>query len=418
VSLSVDTTPLTAAAASSPELAMGALVGLLGVVVSIAGATGKHKAWSLLALSPPLVAWVLVQVHLRPTRWFGFDSPCVTLLNQQAHELITWSFALSALAVAQLIITLVLTASGKHRFGWATCVLLAMALATGAMVGVHRRAAVLSFHASVMEAQPVPHVIPPNLPPRAHVGLRRFVEPQLLHAGARTGFIFTSTVALDPRAARAWGVERLELTALSVGLTELKFHRSRGPLSFDFTYPVEGVADEGPSWLPLAAGNRFEFVATNPLGLDATKRKYSARKAVMPVPTVTLQVASSFERDGLRIFRVVLSRGSDSKTVELTRQNGELFDSTGARLAGQDDCRIPFLWARSQCTCAEDHVQWCVEIEQDGLGFFLRFALGVMTLGVTELTGAMRGVGEAHERRGLVTTRWILDGVEHTLNQP
>jgi hypothetical protein len=113
-----------------------------------------------------------------------------------------------------------------------------------------------------------------------------------------------------------------------------------------------------------------------------------------------------------------VSRGSDSKTVELTRQNGELFDSTGARLAGQDDCRIPFLWARSQCTCAEDHVQWCVEIEQDGLGFFLRFALGVMTLGVTELTGAMRGVGEAHERRGLVTTRWILDGVEHTLNQP
>ena len=203
---------------------MGALVGLVGVVVSIAGATGKHKAWSLLTLSPPLVAWVLVQVDLRPTRWFGFDSPCVTLLNQQAHELITWSFALSALAVAQLVITLVLTASGKHRFGWATCVLLAMALATGAMVGVHRRAAVLSFHASVMEAQPVPHVIPPNLPPRAHVGLRRFVEPQLLHAGARTGFIFTSTVALDPRAARAssaWSSRRSALASPSSSSTGL-----------------------------------------------------------------------------------------------------------------------------------------------------------------------------------------------------
>lgn len=417
VSLRIDTTALAAAATPSPELVMGILVGLVGLGISVAGAAGKHKAWSLLTLPPLGITYAFFHASLTTLQWFGFVSPCLQSLSGEVIELVARAFALGALAVTQLAITIGLRAWGKQRFWWAAAVPLVVALVTGGLIGTARRTELRRFHASVVDAQPVPNVRPPLTPPRAHVGLTTRATPALEHAGARTGFIFVSRVTLDPAAALAWNVAELELTPQGVGVTQVEFHRERGPLRLDFTYPVEGVADEGPSWLPLAAGNRFEFIATNPLGFDATRRKYSQKKAVMPEPTVALEVVGSLERAGFRVFQVQVTRGTESHTVELTRQNGLLFDAGTTRLAGQDDCRIPFLWAKSQCTCAEDHVQWCLEIEQDGLGFFLRFALGVITLGVTEITGAMKGVGEAHERRGLITTRWVVDGVTHTLNE-
>ncbi|MFT3708438.1 MAG: hypothetical protein QM817_12370 [Archangium sp.] len=418
VSVKIDSSALTHAATPSPELVMGILVALVGVVVSIAGAHGKHKAWSLLSLPPLAIAFAYYfYFNLEPLRWFGFTSTCLSVSSGEVVQLVARSFALVAVCFAQLAITVALAAARRQKFWWAAAVLLLVPIVTGGLIGTKRRAELRQFHAAMIDAQPVPNVRLPAEAPRAHVGLARRVTPDVEHAGARTGIIWVSRVTIDPAAAKAWNVDSLELTPPSVGISDVAFHRERGPLSLDFTYPIEGVADEGPSWLPLGTGNRFEFIATNPLGFDATKRKYSQKKAVMPEPTVAIEVGDSYERDGFRIFRVLVTRGAESKPFDLMRQNGKLLDVNGTLLAGQDDCRIPFLWAKSQCVCADDHVQWCVEVEQDGLGFFLRLALGVITLGVTELTGAMKGVGEAHERRGLISTRWTIDGVTHTLNE-
>lgn len=421
VSLHVDTSTLDPIARASPELVMGILVALVGVVIAIAGAKGKHKAWSIFTPLAAFFAWGAAHLDLNTLKWIGFAAPCVDAIALHAIEFISRGFALMIGSAVQFCIVVALWSVGgeRQRWGAAALVALALSLATGGLVAFTRRNVLRDFHHAAWSAQPVPNVLAPNEPPRAHVGLQKTVQPYVESAGARSGWIFVSRVALDPTVAKAWGVDELTLSPSATGLNTVSFHRERGPLSLDFTYPITGVSDEGPTWLPLAEGNRWEFIATAPLGLDRTRAKYEKKNATLPPPTVSLEVTSTFERDGFRGFIVKVVRGAESTSVELVRQNGSLLNfGSSVELAGQTDCRVPFLWAKSQCTCDDSHVKWCLEIEQDGFGLFLRLALAVVSVGITEITGVMKGVGEAHERRGLLGTRWVIDGVEHRLNAP
>ncbi|MBL8909321.1 MAG: hypothetical protein JNM17_01340 [Archangium sp.] len=421
VSLHIDTTALDPTANARPELVMGILVALVGLTIAIAGAKGSHKAWSIFTPLAAAVAWVLAHLHLNGFAWLGFASPCVDLLSRSSVEFTARAFALMVGASAQVFIVIMLWAVGgeRQRWGAAALVALSISLCTGGVIAFAGRSALRDFHHAVKSASPFPNVIVPEEPPRAHVGLQKKVKPYVESAGARSGWLFVSRVTFDAASAKAWDVEELTLSPAAPGLNTISFHRERGPLSLDFTYPITGVADEGPTWLPLAQGNRWEFIATAPLGLDRTRAKYAKKNVALPPPTVSLEVMSAFERDGFRGYLVQVVRGAESTTVELMRQNGSLLNFGGiVELAGQHNCRVPFLWAKSQCTCDDTHVQYCLEIEQDGFGLFLRLALAVVSVGITEMTGAMNGVGEAHERRGLLATRWVVDGVEHRLNAP
>lgn len=419
VSLHVDTSALEPLVQASPELLMGILVALVGVGVAVAGAQGKHRAWSIFTPALAALGYAIFHLQLRPLRWSGFSAPCVEALATHSIEFICRAFALLTGSLVQACVVIALLSFGAGRQRWAVVALIALGVSaiTGGAVALSRRSRLAEFHHAVREAGPIPNVFTPKEPPRAHVGLQTTVTPLVESAGLRTGFIFKSRVILGGPEAKAWEVDTLTLAPAAVGLNTLTFHRARGPLSLDFTYPVIGVADEGPTWLPLAVGNRFEFIGTAPLGLDRTRKKYSQKNAQLPAPVASLEVTGTFERNGFRGFLVKIERGEDSTTIELTREDGALHHFGDAVVvASQDDCRVPFLWAKSRCTCAEDHVQFCMEIEQDGFGLFLRMALAVVSVGITEMTGAMKGVGEAHERRGLLGTRWVIDGVKHHLN--
>ncbi|MFO0600336.1 MAG: hypothetical protein U0228_33815 [Myxococcaceae bacterium] len=417
VSVTVDTTHLAAAAAKSPELAIGVVVGLVGLGVAVGGAKRWHRLWSLLIVIPAGITWVAFQEMLGKVRWLQ-HLDCAQPLALDASAITCLAFTIAAACVAQLSITVGLRAVDRQRAWWPAAVLLAVAALTAAVIGFNRRAALTAAHTELVSALPVPNVRPPELPPQAHVGLTVITTPYAESAGDRSGFFFPTRFPIDPTAAKAWDVATLALTPTEPGVQQLHFHRERGPLSLDFDYPVRGAQDEGPAWLPLAVGNRWEFVGTAPLGLDKTLAKLQRKGAVMPKADVALEVTEVFEKDGLRGFTLQVQRKDERTETKVVRIDGQLFalDSTVA-LAGPEDCRVPFLWARSQCRCAVDRLEWCVEIDQDGFGLFVRLALGALTLGLTEITGATKGMGEAHERRGLVLTRWRVDAVERTISR-
>jgi hypothetical protein len=95
-----------------------------------------------------------------------------------------------------------------------------------------------------------------------------------------------------------------------------------------------------------------------------------------------------------------------TRTWALTRENGELI-SESVKVFGAEDgehCFANFLPIRS-CSCTQ--------VQGGAAEGLMRLFLAMVTVGITELIGA--GDLGAGNEQGVVLTRWVEGGVEHTL---
>ena len=414
--VTVDLSLLERAAVASPLLAVALVLSLLGVGLALFAAPSGQRAWSLVTLLAPLAALF---------GWLSSQSPlelrfaCLTTLAQASARLVALGAGIAALAFLQLCVTLCLRAWKKELQVLWPIMVLCTALGLSLHDAWERHVDQWDFFRRVGSAMPIPNVRPPAAPPEAHVGQSLPFKPDVEEAGRETGFLFRSRVAFSDVDRQRWGLDQVALTPASEGVTTVPLLLVQDLVSVEAELSVRGVRDEGPGWLPLAKGNRWEFVAVRGRGgvLDKLRTSLERGKKPPPEPSLTLEVTGEGTRDGFHFYEVTRSRkGGTPAVFELVRRDGALFD--GAERVGFTDgerCKLGLL-EPSWCECIADRVTQCVVLHGDLGETLLRLFLGAVTLGLTELQG-MGDLGRGNEA-GLLLTRWTVNGEPHALSPP
>jgi hypothetical protein len=411
--VSVDTSLLERAAGSSPVLAVGLVLALVGVGFAVRAAPPGHRAWSLLGLFAPLgaaFAWFTLQVRTE------LSFACVVLPGVTSSRMVAVAAGVATLSFVQLAVMLSLRAWKRELKVAAPVVLLSSSLIISASSGWEKRSLQREFERRINVAMPVPNVIKHEKPPEAHVGRSVVDSPYVLMAGRTEGLFFPSRVLFTAEARKSWGIDTVTLTPEGEGVTTVPIHLVQDLVAVDTELDVRGVRDEGPAWFPLQQGNRWEFVAVRGRGgaLEKLQSQLERGKRAFPESSLTLEVTGEGERDGFHSFTLTETRkGAEPVVREVVRRNGELFVGSN-RVASERDgyCQVTLL-EPSWCTCVENRVSHCTVVHGDLGESLLRLFLGAVTLGVTEIRG-MGDLGAGNEA-GLLLTRWVIAGEARTL---
>jgi hypothetical protein len=185
-----------------------------------------------------------------------------------------------------------------------------------------------------------------------------------------------------------------------------------GPVMVEVPVRYVVVEDRGPIGIELTPGHRQAFVEVK--GRDgavmARERQLleSRRGAKAPVPDVVLRVLDEREELGQRVLRVELGRQGASEVIDVVARDGAVHrflpEGGGALLVGPgpqgQGCEVPLLGYRD-CRCTSRGIERCVQTETNTLGALGRMSLALLTLGLSEVTGACNDCGRAFEK-GLV----------------
>jgi hypothetical protein len=356
--------------------------------------------------------------------WLSSESPlelrfaCLIAPAQTSARLVAIGAGVAALAFLQLCVTLSLRAWKKElQVLWPTMVL-CTSLGLSGHDAWQRHTQQWDFFRRVGSAMPVPNVRPPAVPPEAHVGQTLSFKPDVEQAGRETGFLFRSRVAFSDDDRQRWGVDQVALTPAGEGVTTVPLHLVLDLVTVDAELSVRGARDEGPAWLPLSKGNRWEFVAVRGRGGVLEKLRTSLARGKKPLPeaSLTLEVTGEGTRDGFHFYEVTESRKGGTPAVhELIRRDGALFEG-GQRIGffEGERCKLGLL-EPSWCECTADRITHCTVLNGDVGETLLRVFLGAVTLGLTEIQG-MGDLGRGDEA-GLLLIRWTVNGEMHSLSR-
>ncbi len=412
--VTIDVSLLERAAEPTVLLGVAVLLSVVGLSLALRVAPPGHRWWALLHLVFTPLAALFGWFSSR--QGYAVSLACFEAPTRGAGHVIALGAALMVLCFVQLTVSLTLRAWKPGPPLWWPAGVLALGALVGGGVALHKHRLQREFAQRLAAVTPIPNVRAPAAPPEAHVGHAVRFTPQAEAAGEREGFFFPSRVWLSAEQARAWGVGELTLTSTRLGREELPVHFARDLVQVDATLAVLGVEDRGPDVLPLAVGNRFEFVGVTGRGgsLARLEKVLRAGKKPLPAPTFTLEVTGEGERDGFHVFELEVTRGTERVPETLVRRDGELVRLGGGRVVFLDagQCRVSLL-TPSTCDCAVDHVERCVDVRGDVGEGLLRVFLGFVSLGLTEFRG-MGDLGSGNEL-GLLATRWRIAGVERSV---
>jgi len=412
--VTVDIGLLEGATSDALLLVLSAVLTTVGLGFAVWAAPARLR-W--LAVFHLFIAPALVAILWKSFPSSGLDFACVAEPMQAGAHHVALGAGLALVAFTQVGLTLTLRALVPGRpILWPTALLTAgLALSAGA--AWHKHSLQKDFARRVLAVSPVPNVRPPPDAPRAHVGRTIEFKPRVQAAGLVQGFFATTRVWLEADQLSAWGVEKVFLTADTEGLTQVPLRLERDLLAVDAELPIFGVRDEGPSWLPMEVGNRFELVATRGRGGATAKleKELLTRRKKLPAPNVVMEVTGASEQGGFHVFEVTISAGDERRTQRVLRVDGALKSPEGRALAYTDarGCHLPVLTSM-RCECTER--LRCVAVKGDLTEGLLHAFLAVVSLGVLEVRGRLKGLGDGNEQ-GLLELRRRVGGVDWTLGE-
>jgi hypothetical protein len=183
-----------------------------------------------------------------------------------------------------------------------------------------------------------------------------------------------------------------------------------GPVLVEVPVRFTVVEDIGPAGIQLTPGHRQAFVEVE--GRDgvvvARERQLLKRRRgeKAPTPDVALRVLDEREEFGQRVLRVELTRGGSVEVIDVVARDGAVYrflpGGGGPLLVGPGPagCEVPLLGYR-ECRCTSRGIERCVQVETNTLGALGRMSLALLTLGLSEVTGACTDCGRAFEK-GLI----------------
>jgi len=407
----VDTSAFDDVTAGRP-LALVAAGFVLGVAVGVAGAARPGtRAATMLALPGAgvgaAVAFALAAVRDVELAWL-VDGLAAVLRRGDDIAVVG-----GAAAGAALVLAIVAIATARRRaFGAGVS---GVAVAAG-VVGVLAAVQVIAIRTAAVEplraAWPVPLLAfagqdPEQGPPlEVHIGRTRREPPSSMRQ-------LGSTMPTTPTMEARWGLAslRVALRGERPGAATATAQALSGPVIVEVPVRYSVVEDVGPAGIHLTPGHRQAFVEVE--GRDgvviARERQLMARRrgAPAPKPDVTLRVLDEREELGQRVLRVELGRQGASEVIDVVARNGAVHrflpGGGGALLVGSGSgggCDVPLLGYTS-CRCTSRGIERCVQTETNTLGALGRMSLALLTLGLSEVTGACNDCGRAYEK-GLV----------------
>jgi hypothetical protein len=243
-----------------------------------------------------------------------------------------------------------------------------------------------------------------GLPLEVHVGRTRREAPASTHQ-------LISAMPTTPTMEARWGLAnlRVALRGERPGPAVAQARAVAGPVIVEASVRFTVVEDVGPAGIRLTPGHRQAFVEVE--GRDgvvvARERQLLGRRKGLPAPDVTLQVLDEREELGQRVLRVQLRRGAVDEVIDVVARDGAVYrflpGGGGARLVGPSvsgGCEVPLLGYAS-CRCTDRGIERCMQTETNTLGALGRLSLALLTLGLSEVTGACTDCGRAFEK-GLV----------------
>lgn len=388
----------------------GALVGVLlatsALVWLFVRLPSNRRVLTLIPLGCAGVVAGGLWVLLAPAPW-AFDELLKLWQRAVVVELAGAGAAAGALGVA--IITLAFAVTRR------VLILCGAALASGVLASGQMLAATSAFITAAHAATPIPNIRPFATPPRVHVGLTRNIDLVAESAGQTEGLFFPSRVEFPTELRAAWGLNGLAITANAAGPVSVPVTVSKGIVRCEASVTIEGVRDEGPSVFPLQVGNRWEFEGLHGRGGTTDARLKALEHGAKPKAAFfSLEVTGEDTVDGFHQFTLTETDPTGTRSWAMTRENDALVSRGEVvfRRGDFDQCIVNFLPIHS-CTCANDRVSTCAQTSGDVGESLMRVFFALVTAGLTEIAG-MGDLGAGNEQ-GLVLTRWVEGGVEHTL---
>jgi hypothetical protein len=223
-----------------------------------------------------------------------------------------------------------------------------------------------------------------------------------------------STLPTTPTMEARWGLAslRASLRGERPGEAVARAQAISGPVIVEVPVRFTVVEDVGPAGIHLTPGHRQAFVAVEGRDGVVVARERALQKIrrgdKAPSPDVVMRVLDEREELGQRVLRVQISRrGSGDEVIDVVARDGAVYrfwpGGGGALLVGpgpQGGCVVPLLGYRD-CRCTSRGIERCVQTETNTLGALGRMSLAILTLGLSEVTGACPDCGRAYEK-GLV----------------
>ncbi|MCB9741556.1 MAG: hypothetical protein H6741_24945 [Alphaproteobacteria bacterium] len=266
--------------------------------------------------------------------------------------------------------------------------------------------------------------------PRFHVGQRIERQPRLGWMSTQ-GLLFKRTVWVDLDGARreAWDVPPVTLAATEPGAHTAVMWAARGPFTMRQDLHFELGEDTGDPRLTLAPGQRWQYAQVG--GYRGSIAGLFSGEETLPedAATLTLEVSGEQVVEGLRLLTLTrtdvegatrefqvynmdgqtllrVEDGEDRPLLAPDRWMEEALPEDAEGPEGLWACETPLLTHRG-CWCFEagqprQGVAFCSLDTTDHTPSLVRGVLAILTVGITEITGAMRGVGSTHTEAGLV----------------
>lgn len=247
-------------------------------------------------------------------------------------------------------------------------------------------------------------------PLEVHVGRTRQEAPT---------FIGQLGALSEPATKAMWSTWRLDgstvpLRATKPGPDEATARVVAGPVAVSVPVRFVGVRDEGPPGLSLRPGHRQSFaeVMGREGTVDSVARKLQQRRRgeKLPAAAAVLSVLDEREEAGLHLWRMQVSRGGVHDVFDAVARDGVLYRRVPAgghevlvkraEAGAAGECEAPVL-GYDRCRCGDDGIERCVLTEGNTLGALGRMSLALLTLGLSEVTGACADCGRRQEK-GLV----------------
>ncbi|MCB9743385.1 MAG: hypothetical protein H6740_12355 [Alphaproteobacteria bacterium] len=257
---------------------------------------------------------------------------------------------------------------------------------------------------------------------RFHAGQSVERQPSLGHLSTQ-GLLFKRTVwvPLDEARMQAWDVPPVTLAAPEPGEYEARISATRGPFSMSRFVSFEVGEDRGDPRFSPQPGDRWTYAALAGYNGSIEALFSGEEEAPEGLSTFTLRADEAQVVEGLRL--VTLTRAEPEQEARV-RQVYAMDGQTWLRVEDGEDmlalrpreteAELEGLWAcdsplvpYSGCWCFEEGaprqgVAFCARDTTDHAPSLIRGFLAIVTVGITEITGAMKGVRSIPTEAGVV----------------
>jgi len=305
-----------------------------------------------------------------------------------------------------------LTTITPRARGAIVAVLAVVAVVAGT-VGVVRVKALRTYAtAPLLSVMPLPKLHYPGQsedegPPIAvHVGRTAKLAPE------RVTMLGWESQLMSAQSQTTWRIDtvRATLRPTAPGPGKATARATAGPVTVEVPVVYVGVEDRAPQGITLRSGHRQAWLRVAGRGgvVSALERKLRDRKAShllpdkAPTPDVVLTVRGERDVDGLRVVTVQLDRGSGPELFDVVAKDGVLYRHGGGVMLRPSDagCDVPLL-GYATCRCSARGIERCETYQSNTVGGLVRMGMAIMTLGLSEMTGACKDCDAAQEE-GLV----------------